>query len=156
MASDYLKRRLGENREQRSNGSFKIGSERDREPVGTCLPSPDIFGENEHVASEFVSRHISRVISHKSAEQSRAGRFEGPSVYCTKAVFNLSPTADRSSVFSKESSEARPSAQEEVQVLGAGLSVVGEFLQTRLGAVEEPGASLRLEGTSCQRYTSSH
>lgn len=52
-------------------------------------------------------------------------------------------------MFFKESDETQPSPQEEVQVLGAGLSGERKFLQTCLGKAEEPETSLWLEGTSC-------
>ncbi len=55
-------------------------------------------------------------------------------------------------MFSEESSEERSAPQREVQVLRVGSSVGAKFLQTRLGPAEAPGASVRLEGTSCQRY----
>lgn len=71
---------------------------------------------------------------------------------CGEICFTvLNPSPGRSSVFSEENGEERSHPQREVPVLGVGSSVGGKFVQTRLGAAEEPGASVRLEGTSCQR-----
>lgn len=68
-------------------------------------------------------------------------------------VWNVSP--DRSSMFSEENREERLPALDQVQVLRVGSSVGRKFLQTQLGTAEEPGASVRLEGTSWPRWTGS-